>query len=101
MSAGKFVGEGSFGWALALIKDGKKLTRRGWNGRRKDGSPMYVFMVQGSTFKVNRPPLNTMFREGTEITYKPHIDMVHADDTVGVWYAVMNDILATDWEEVK
>jgi hypothetical protein len=90
-----------FGKALELIKKGKKLTRTGWNGRMADGSPMYVFLVPGSTFKVSRPPLNVMFEEGTEVSYKPHIDMVHADGNVGVWYAVMNDIMAEDWEEVK
>jgi len=62
----------NFGQAIELIKEGKKLTRVGWNGRRSNGEPMYVFMVNGSTFKVNRPPLNQIFDEGTEITYKPH-----------------------------
>ena len=90
----------NFGQALELIKQGKKLTRTGWNGRRANGEPMYVFLVNGSTFKVNRPPLNQMFDEGTEITYKPHLDMCHADDSIGVWVAVTNDILAEDWELV-
>jgi len=90
----------TFGEALEHLKDGKKLTRTGWNGRRSDGSPMYVFMVSGSKFIVNRAPLNEMFSEGTEINYKPHIDMCHADDSIGVWVAVTNDILAEDWEIV-
>lgn len=89
-----------FGKALELIKQGKKLTRSGWNGRRADGSPMYVFLVNGSTFEVNYAPLNTMFPAGTMITYKPHLDMVHADDSVGVWVSVNNDVLAEDWVEV-
>ena len=59
---------------------------------------MYVFLVNGSTFTKKRPPLSTMFEEGTRITYKPHLDMVHADDSVGVWMAVTNAILAEDWE---
>ena len=91
---------GSFGWAIQRMKEGAKVTRRGWNGRRKDGQPMYVFLVSGSEFTVNRPPLNEQFPEGTKITYKPHLDMVHADDSVGVWVAVTNDVLAEDWEEV-
>jgi hypothetical protein len=90
----------NFGQALELLKEGKKLTRTGWNGLRPDGSPMYVFLVNGSTFKVNRAPLDTMFEEGTMINYKPHLDMVHADNSVGVWFSNTNDVLATDWEEV-
>ena len=88
----------NFGQAIEALKQGKKLTRTGWNGRRPGGEPMYVFIVNGSTFKVNRPPLNQQFEEGTEIIYKPHLDMVHADNSVGVWQAVTNDILAEDWE---
>lgn len=90
-----------FGAAIELIKLGFKMTRVGWNGRRSDGSAMYVFIVDGSKFNVNRPPLNKQFPEGTEITYKPHIDMVHADDSVGVWQAVTNDILAEDWKIIE
>lgn len=97
----KASGNLSFGDALVYLKAGYKMTRKGWNGRRKNGEPMYVFLVPGSTFQVNRPPLNTMFSEGTEITYKPHIDMCHADDSVGVWQAATNDILAEDWEIVQ
>ena len=90
----------NFGQAVELLKQGKRLTRTGWNGRRANGKPMYIFLVDGSKFAVSRPPLNKMFEEGTEITYKPHIDMVHADDSVGVWQAVTNDVLAEDWVEV-
>lgn len=91
----------SFGDAIVYLKAGMKMTRKGWNGRRKDGSPMYVFLVQGSTFKVNRPPLLGIFEEGHEIEYKPHLDMCHADDSIGVWQAVTNDVLAEDWEVVE
>lgn len=90
-----------FGTVIELLKRGKKLTRSGWNGRRRDGSPMYVFMVNGSRFKVSRAPLNTMFEEGTEISYKPHLDMCHADDSIGVWVPVLNDVLAEDWQIVE
>lgn len=41
-----------------------------------------------------------LLKEGTEITYKPHLDMCHADDSIGVWVTVTNDVLAEDWELV-
>ena len=44
--------EMNFGYALELLKDGKKVARAGWNGRG-----MFLFLVNGSTFQVNRPPL--------------------------------------------
>ncbi|RDE25371.1 DUF2829 domain-containing protein [Motiliproteus coralliicola] len=84
---------GSYGWALQRLADGEKLTRRGWNGKR-----MFVYLVPGSTFVVNRPPLLGIYPEGTEITYRPHLDMKYADGTCGVWLASQSDQLEDDWE---
>ncbi len=85
----------NFSEALELIKDGKKLTRSNWNGKG-----MFVYLVDGSKFIVNRLPLNKLYPEGTEITYRPHIDLKAADGTCGVWSISNNDALAEDWLEV-
>ena len=82
--------------ALKLIKSGQLMAREGWNGKG-----MYVFLVSGPNFEVNRPPLLGIFPEGTPITYRPHIDMKYADGTVGVWLASMGDLLANDWVVVQ
>ena len=81
-----------FGWALQMLKSGKKVAREGWNGKG-----MFLFLVQGSTFKVNRPPLLGIYPEGTEIQYCPHIDMKTADGKVVPWLASQTDVLAEDW----
>lgn len=86
--------ECNFGWALRLIKEGKKVKREGWNGK-----DMFIFLVPGSTFQVNRPPLLGIYKEGTTINYHPHIDMKTADGMVVPWLASQTDILATDWQE--
>lgn len=86
----------NFGEALAGIKAGQLWTRSGWNG-----VGMYVFLVQGSSFKVNRAPLLGIFPEGWPIEYRPHIDMKAADGTIGSWLASQTDVLADDWYEVK
>ena len=83
----------SFSEALEKLKEGHKLTRSGWNGKG-----MFVFLVSGSQFVVSRPPLNTLFPEGTEITYQPHIDLATTTGVVGVWQPSMGDVMATDWE---
>lgn len=82
-----------FSQALKEIKKGCLLTRSGWNGK-----DMFVFLVLGSEFTVNREPLNTIFQPGTKVNYRPHIDMRYADGTIGVWLASMGDIMAEDWE---
>lgn len=81
-----------FGWALMALKDGKRVARLGWNGK-----DMFLFLVPGSTFKVNRPPLLGIYPEGTEITYQPHIDMKTVQGTVVPWLASQSDVLAEDW----
>ena len=83
----------SFSLALMWLKQGKKVARKGWNGKG-----MFVFLVQGSQFKVNRAPLLGIYPEGTEITYQPHIDMKTVDGSIVPWLASQSDLLAEDWE---
>ena len=86
----------NFSNALEKIKLGQKLKRSGWNGKDQ-----FVYLVAGSTFKVNRKPLSDIYQEGTEITYRPHIDMKHQDGACGVWSPTMGDLMAEDWECVE
>jgi len=82
----------NFGEILVALKEGKKVARIGWNGKG-----MFLFLVPGSTFKVNRPPLLGIYPEGTEINYCPHIDMKTADNKIVPWLASQTDVLAEDW----
>lgn len=86
----------NFSEALILIKAGSRLTRLNWNGPGQ-----FVFLVQGSTFTVNRPPLNQMYPPGTEIDYLPHIDIKTKQGPIVPWLASQTDLLANDWQEVK
>lgn len=83
----------NFGQVLELIKLGSKVARKGWNGKG-----MFIFLVQGSTFTVNRPPLLGIYPEGTVINYCSHIDMCTADGSIVPWLASQTDVLAEDWE---
>jgi len=82
-----------FSEALVKVKEGKKVARYGWNGKG-----MFIFLVPGSTFKVNRAPLLGIYPEGKEITYHAHIDMKTADNQIVPWLASQTDVLAEDWE---
>jgi hypothetical protein len=81
-----------FSWALRCLKAGHRVARRGWNGQG-----MFLFLVKGSTFTVNRPPLLGIYPEGTEINYHSHIDMKTAQGYVVPWVASQADMLAEDW----
>lgn len=78
--------------ALLMLKGGERLAREGWNGKR-----MFVFLVPGSVFKVNREPLLSILGEGTEVTYRPHIDIKNADGSIAVWVPSITDQMADDW----
>ncbi len=84
----------TFSTALVLLKDGKRVQRSGWNGKG-----MFIFLVPGSTFKVNRAPLLGIYPEGTEIDYHAHIDMKTADGQIVPWLCSQTDMLADDWSE--
>lgn len=86
------MGEANFGFALEVLKAGGKVAREGWNGK-----DMFLFLVPGSTFVVNRAPLLGIYPGGTSINYQPHIDMKTAQDTVVPWLASQSDMLANDW----
>lgn len=81
-----------FGHALKAAKEGHKIARAGWNGKG-----MFVYMVPGSEFVVNRAPLLGIYDEGTPISYRPHLDMKDAQGKCGVWVASQIDLFAEDW----
>jgi hypothetical protein len=82
----------NFSQALDELKSGKLVSRSGWNGKN-----MFIFLVNGSTFQVNRAPLLGIFPEGTTIDYCPHVDMRTADGKIVPWLVSQTDLLADDW----
>lgn len=85
----------NFGEALKELKCGNKVSRLGWNGKG-----MFIFLVPGSVFKVNRAPLLGIYPEGTEINYHSHVDMKTADGSIVPWICSQTDMLAEDWNIV-
>ena len=86
----------NFGQALEHVKLGGRAAREGWNGKK-----MFIFLVQGSTFEVNRAPLLGIYPEGTVINYNPHIDMRTADGSITPWLASQADMIENDWVMVR
>ncbi len=86
----------NFGQVINGLKAGKRYERAGWNGRG-----MFIFLVPGSNFTVNREPLLSIIGEGSNITYQSHIDMKTVNDEIVPWLASQTDMLAEDWQEVQ
>lgn len=85
-----------FSHALQAVKDGHRVARKGWNGKG-----MFIFLVNGSRFTVNREPLLSIMGEGTEVAYHAHVDMKTADGQVVPWLCSQTDMLAEDWQIVE
>ena len=85
-----------FSEALKALKQGQRVARAGWNGKG-----MFIFVVPGSTFEVNREPLLSVMGEGTVVDYHPHIDMKTAQGYIVPWLASQADLFAEDWEAVE
>ena len=86
----------TFGLAVEAVKNGLKVARDGWNGKG-----MFIFLVPGSQFTVNRAPLNTIYPKGTLIDYRAHLDMKTAEGSIVPWIASQTDVLAEDWKIVE
>jgi hypothetical protein len=84
---------GTIGWAVKEMYNGERVCRSGWNGKG-----MFLFLVHGSKFIVNRAPLLGIYPEGTEIDYHAHVDMRTANGQIVPWLCSQTDLLATDWE---
>lgn len=90
------IGPLSFSQALDAVKAGERARRTGWNGK-----DMFIFLVGGSKFEVNREPLLSILGEGTEVNYHGHVDMRTADGTIVPWLCSQTDMLAEDWQIIK
>jgi len=85
-----------FSAALQHLKNGVKVARKAWYPSKE-----FVFLVPGSTFTVNRPPLLGIYPEGTQIEYHSHLDKRNADGVIVPWVISQEDVLATDWYLVE
>jgi hypothetical protein len=87
----------SFGHALVMLKAGKKVARKGWNGKG-----MWLILVPG-TPAVQPREGSAYAKAGIEACdILPHIDMwtVNADGRRAMlpgWLASQSDMLADDW----
>ena len=86
-----------FGDAIRAMKDGKKVSRSGWNGKG-----MWLAIQLGSTITAAQArggaALGRVDEGAEEMKILPHIDMRNADgDIVVGWLASQTDMLADDW----
>lgn len=92
-----------FSEALRLIKRGKAVTRRGWNGNRIDPNqlPMFLHFVKPKDYSVEPDsPLSNAQPIGSQHGMDSFIAMRVKDGTSRPWLASQADLLSDDWEQV-
>ena len=81
----------NFGQALEWLKQGKKISRTGWNGKG-----MFLFLTDDIDF-TTKADLSKQAHLHGELT-QPSIVMKTTDDKFVVgWLASQTDMLAEDW----
>lgn len=87
-------GKMDFGEAIKALKEGKKVARKGWNGKG-----MFLYLINGREFQ---NALKYGYGEyECEPTITSSIAMKTAQNTIVVgWLASQTDMLAEDWEIV-
>lgn len=83
-----------FGEAIEALKQGKKVSREGWNGKN-----MFLVYVR-ETPDVYTAEGTPYFKAGViNTTINAHIDMYTADGNMQPgWLASQTDMLAEDWQ---
>ena len=85
----------TFGQALELVKQGKCITRTGWNSKG-----MFVLLIKGHAVAES---INACYGDGNNEVNVPVRDALYlyttANDLVA-WVASQNDMLAEDWQIV-
>lgn len=89
----------NFGDALLVLKQGKRVARKGWNGKN-----MSVAYQKGypDGIPCNKNTAQAWgMEEGELFKCRPYLQMRCADGTFQMWLASQSDILADDWYIVE
>lgn len=81
-----------FGKALELLKQGKKVARKGWNGKSQ-----YIELATNISYK---NPQGEIINVGHAQMGNKAIAFVGTSGVQLGWLASQSDMLSNDWEEV-
>lgn len=81
----------TFGAALDLLRAGRKVTRRGWNGRG-----MFIYLVPANSYPAQTDVARAEF--GDMVPYREYLAMKTVNNEIVPWVASQTDILADDWQ---
>lgn len=83
----------NFSAALIALKEGKKVTRLGWNGKG-----MFVYYIPANSYPAQTDIAKETF--GDMVPYTAYLAIKSVNNTVTPWLASQTDLLADDWATV-
>jgi hypothetical protein len=83
----------NFGQAIEALKQGKKVTRTGWNGKG-----MFLYYVPAAEYPAMTEIAKSEWGENGKVPYGAYIAMKTAQGNVVPWLANQTDMLSEDWE---
>lgn len=83
-----------FSEALKALKDGRKLTRKTWNGKGQ-----FLYFVPGGNYAAQTEIAKKEF--AGLVPYRAYIAIKTVQGNVVPWVASQSDLLEDDWEIVE
>ena len=90
------MNEMNFGEAIEALKLGKKVCRKGWNGKG-----MFLYLVSAGSYPVMMDAAKSIADENGNVNYGPYVALKAANGSVYPWNASQADMLSNDWEVVE
>ena len=90
------MNEMNFGEAIIALKQGKKVARKGWNGKG-----MFLYLVSEGSYPVKMDAAKSIADENGNVKYGPYVALKSANGIVYPWNASQADMLSEDWEVVE
>lgn len=86
------ISELTFGLALEALKLGKKVARKGWNGKG-----MFVYFIPANRYPFSTDIGKSIADEDGKVYYNPYLAIKNVDGTVSTWVPSVNDCISEDW----
>lgn len=80
----------SFGLAVEVMKEGKRVARKGWDG-------MFTYLVPANSYPAQTGAAKEHFGENAMVPYRQYMALKTAQEDVATWHPSGSDALADDW----
>lgn len=92
----------TFGQAIEALKEGKIVSRAGWNGKGlfvfRQVPSQVPFEVISKMTSLPQAVKDVFIKSGAPITYQNQFCIVYPDNSLHGWQPSGSDALANDWE---